>query len=55
MTLNQSELLRMDTNQVMFNTTTQVLNPPNHVGTANLNLLNMFVQRFLELITRPQS
>ncbi|HEY4186251.1 MAG TPA: hypothetical protein VGP07_14340 [Polyangia bacterium] len=55
MTLNQSELLRMDTNQVMFNTTTQVLNPPNHVGTANLNLLNMFVQRFLELLTRPQS
>jgi hypothetical protein len=55
MGIGGSEMLRMDTNQVMFDTSTQVLAPPTHGGVPNLSLLNTFVQRFLELLTRPQS
>ena len=55
MGIGGSEMLRMDTNQVMFDTSTQVLAPPAHGGVPNLSLLNTFVQRFLELLTRPQS
>jgi hypothetical protein len=55
MAFEGSELLRMELDQVMFNTSSQVLDKVNTFGPTNLTLLNRFAQRFLELLTRPQS
>jgi hypothetical protein len=55
MAFSGSELLRIEFDQVMFNTSSQVLDKVNTNGPTNLTLLNRFAQRFLELLTRPQS
>jgi hypothetical protein len=49
-----AELLRMQHAQVMFDNSSRVFGEASD-GTSNLTLLNRFVQRFLQLLSRPQN